>query len=885
MAGPTSAAVPAVDQAAEAIRLASVEPERAREQALSVRDSAVGEAEPTAMVERALGLAAMELGDLPAAETHLRTAVRTATRAGLRMRAAEARMSLALVLTHRGKTTAALRHTTRAARVLTGLDAARLQAQRALILQRLGRDNDALSCYSRSLTQLRRHDDRLWQARLLSNRGVLHAYSGRWEAAEADLARSEELFTQLGHRLDAAGARHNRGFVAALRGDVPTALALYQEAEDEKRQLAAPIASLLADRAELLLTVGLVAEARRAAQQAVEGYRRQDNRAQLAEARLTLARAALEDGDPATARSQAVQARTALEQQRRGSWTALARYLLLRADSQDRPASEPVLDQACSTAADLEAAGWDAAAADARLIAARTATALGATERARQQLERAAADASQHGPLDVRVRARHADALLRLAENDRVGADAALRAGLRLISRYQAALGATELRAHVASHGDALATLGLQLALASGDPGSVLAWAERWRAGALRLRPARPPKDAALASALADLRRISVAIDDTTRDGEHPSALLRRRSDLEETVLRLTRQSQGAVHDPDDPCPPPDRIVAALDGRALVEVVEVDGMYHAVVVCDTHIRLRALARRPEVLDELDSLRFNLRRLARRHGTGASLDAARLALQHAAGRLDGLLLGPLRDDVGDRPLVVVPTGELHALPWAVLPSCADRPVAVAPSAATWLRAATRPPRRPSRRVALVAPPAPRHAATEVDELASLYPDAVCLRGRAARSDSVIAALNRVDLAHIACHGHFRADNPLFSSLELADGPLTVYDLEELGDPPRVVVLSGCHSAMSQVCPGDELMGLAAALLALGCETLVASVIEVPDRATRQLMIPLHRNLQDGAPPSVALSRARQELLVSDAPDALAAAAAFVCIGAG
>ncbi|MFC4946126.1 CHAT domain-containing protein [Pseudonocardia sp. GCM10023141] len=57
------------------------------------------------------------------------------------------------------------------------------------------------------------------------------------------------------------------------------------------------------------------------------------------------------------------------------------------------------------------------------------------------------------------------------------------------------------------------------------------------------------------------------------------------------------------------------------------------------------------------------------------------------------RLDALLLGPLADLCDGRELVVVPTGALHAVPWAALPSCAGRPVSVAPSAALCMRAAT------------------------------------------------------------------------------------------------------------------------------------------------------------------------------------------------
>ena len=72
----------------------------------------------------------------------------------------------------------------------------------------------------------------------------------------------------------------------------------------------------------------------------------------------------------------------------------------------------------------------------------------------------------------------------------------------------------------------------------------------------------------------------------------------------------------------------------------------------------------------------------------------------------------------------------------------------------------------------------------------------------------------------DLVHLAAHGSFRADSPLFSSVLLADGPLTVYDLERLRRAPAVVVLSACEAAVAAVHDGDELLGTAAALLGAG-----------------------------------------------------------------
>jgi CHAT domain-containing protein len=182
------------------------------------------------------------------------------------------------------------------------------------------------------------------------------------------------------------------------------------------------------------------------------------------------------------------------------------------------------------------------------------------------------------------------------------------------------------------------------------------------------------------------------------------------------------------------------------------------------------------------------------------------------------------------------------------------------------------------------VAAAGPGLP-HAAAEVAALAGRYPGASRFTGRRATVGAVSAALDGADLAHLAAHGHLRADNPLFSSIELADGPLTVYDVERLDRPPRDVVLSACDSGVPTVHPGDELLGLAAALLAMGTRSLVATVVPVPDEASRPLMLRFHRHLAAGASPAAALAAAQVGTVGHGHARARAAATGFVCIGAG
>ena len=146
----------------------------------------------------------------------------------------------------------------------------------------------------------------------------------------------------------------------------------------------------------------------------------------------------------------------------------------------------------------------------------------------------------------MRTRAWHAAALLRLSHGDRRGASAAIAAGLRALEQHRLTLGATELRAHASGHGEELATLGLRLAVESGSAARVLAAAERRRAAGLLLRPARPPDDAELAAELAELRRVTAALDESLREGQGDATLVRRQAALERSVRRRALRRAAA---------------------------------------------------------------------------------------------------------------------------------------------------------------------------------------------------------------------------------------------------------------------------------------------------------------------------------------------------
>jgi tetratricopeptide (TPR) repeat protein len=868
--------------AADAILMARADCARAHAiagTALAAAEAA-GDMRAASMAERALGLVAQERHDMAASVAHLRRAVSVAERAGFRDTAAEARMSLTGTLAIRGDLRGALREADRAASVLTGVALARCLVQRSSVLLTQGRLDEAFAGYQAALPTLRRAGDTLWLARLHSNRGLLHIQRSALAAAEADLRTAEELHDRLGQRRSVAHARQYLGLVASLRGDLPAALAAFdkvQEYFDEERTIDATSLDM---RCVALLRARLVDEARESAERAVALLSAEQRTGYLATARLRLAEAALLAGDLATAGAAAELARAAFTRQQRPAFAARARGLALRAAWLAGDRSPALLRSAQSTAKALAAAGFAVEALDADLLVVRLALDLGRTDLARQTMRQARRCRSE-GPVQLRVRAWHAEALLRLADGNRRGAETAIRAGMDAIERYRAALGATELRAEAAGHVTDLAQLGLRLALEDGRPERVLVWAERSKAGSLRLRPARPPDDEQLADDLARLRAVVAELDAPPAPGQSRARLVARQSRLEESVRSRTRHATGVLGAGLAGPSTTRAVLAALGDRALLEISCYDGQLFAVVAVDGRLALHALGEEAAVAGELTQLRSSMRRVAVGQGSAASQAASAQAIAFGARRLDELLLAPLQGVLDDRALVVVPTSVLHALPWSVLPSCHGRPITVAPSAALWHATTTGQGDGTGARV-FVAGPGLDHAEDEARALAAAYPGSRTLLGNDATCSAVCAALDGAELVHIASHGRFRSDNPMFSSLLLADGQLTVYDLERFQRAPRTLVLSACDSGTSEVRPGDELMGLAAAVLALGTRSLVASVIPVPDEATRALMLDFHAELRTGATAAAALVAA-QRSCPSAGPRALVAGAGFVAFG--
>jgi len=805
--------------AAEALLdLVDDDPSAALEQAERIIGEAsdVGDPAAAAIAGRAKGRALLYMGRVDAALAAFDAAVEVAESSGEARLAALARMSMAGPLTHAGRPAEALEQLDRAAAVLTGAEAGVLEMQRAQVLQRQVPSAETQRQAEASLAMaeqtFRLLGDVRMQAQALNSWGLHYAFQGRTVEAATKLEAARRLYSREGLEASVADMDNNLGWVAALGGDFAAAEARFADADAEFRRLGMPLGELRNDRCTMLLSAGLAAEARALAATTASELDAAGAAADAAETMLLYAHASLVDQDPSAAEMSARRARRAFAAQHRPGWRWQARILELtaatasgRARKADRVAAERMAQRS-------QAAGLRTAALQAHLTAGRIAATRGESAIAELHLAEAKPFLSR-APLEYRVEYRAVEAAHCLASGNPAGAARAAAEGLNTLDRYQALAGATDIRAHLRTFGADLGELGLRLAVASGTPSRVFSWMERTRAGTMRFTPARPPADAALAAELTGLRGLVAEIREAEIEGDDPTDLLQKQSRLQEAIRHRSRQRSPGAHAEVAHLATPVELRSVLHERILVSLAETEDELVAVIMAGRSRLIRLGAAAP-ILAEATALRSALNRLARPDRSERSREADRAAALHAAATLDHRLQ-PLR--LGDAPLVLVPPPSLAALPWALLPSLQDRPIVVAPSADLWYRRQLQPTPKGDH-VVLAAGPDLQEAAGELRSIGRYYPEAIRFTPRRSRAAEVAGALDGATVAHLACHGSFRPDNPMFSSLEFGDGPLFVHDLEQIDRSPEVVVLSACESGLSAGRPGNEMLGLAASLLA-------------------------------------------------------------------
>ncbi len=715
--------------------------------------------------------------------------------------------------------------------------------------------------------------DAEWEGRALINLARALVELGRFGEAELRLARAQRLAEHDRNGFQATLVLHNRGDNAQRQGDVPKALHLLYEARSRYNTLGVLTADILRDLAVVQLAAGLPDDAAQSADEMVA--RLQDARdAALRRSDGFIAAAIVHLAAGNSDRAIDLARRAARSSKRQGHVDVErhARVVLLRAQAATGKVTKRHAKSAVELAAELRDR-YSSERLDALVLAGRMALNTGLPELAAENLRAAAAERDRGSALR-RATAWYAQALLAQSDGDRAGMLRACSRGLDVLDTHALSLGATELRASATVHGTDLAILAMRAVAFDGTARELLRWTERWRSSLHALPWPEAEHDPVLSAELGRLRAADSMLSTATDPNHDPE---RRR--IEERIRRHVHGRYGDTSKQRSRFHIPTLLDHLGDDHTMVSIVGVKGeRFHVVVARRGRVKHLLAGPVGDIRSEVDYACFALRGAALAgEGVAATLlQAAEPGLR----RLQETMLGPAIRDLGDGPVVVVPPSTLQSVPWGALPGLRDRDVTVAPSAAAWLRAKQSTPPAPER-VALIGGSGLATSAAEVDALSGDYPGATVLTGEQATAEASLRALDGSWLAHIGAHCRYRGDNPMFSALELADGPLTVYDLERLQSPPYRMLLTACESGRGAPAGIDELLGFTTSMSALGTAGLLASVVPVSDAGSVDVSLAVHERLRAGDNLSAALLVTRQKAAT---PVAVATAWSFVAFGA-
>jgi tetratricopeptide (TPR) repeat protein len=738
----------------------------------------------------------------------------------------------------------------------------------------------------------------------------------RYYEAEAALQTAANHFEQTADWLNRGRTRTNLGSLYLRTGRYAAALSQFEGAardllgeadvaESIPPEQARIADILLLDRANGYLALNLLAEATQGLIQCEALFRAAGQPYELGQSLLTLGLVRLRSGDETGAQAALLEAErlfTGLQNQFWQNRTGVALAALafqqgqldLAASQLDRLLAQPVTDNTVST--------WDLGAlVDAQLL--RLRIHLQRNELAAARALAAAISATlglpQADPLAVAateillphlvLRLYHALGGLAQAAGEHEQAQRYYRAALALLERQRVALPVEEIRMAFLDDKTAIYSDLVLSLLERPDPTALaeaFATVERARARVL-------------------LERLLAALSGEVTDAT--DELAQRRAELEQQLHglynRLLGQAGSRTVDrqvsetiraceaalerlawqstPGLPEAQPVDLATlqgalAEDQQALLYYFAGDEILAFVVDRAGAQVFRALCSVPALEAAITEWRFQLGRAEMGIGSLARhAERFERGWRGALAQLYNLLIAPLATVLTAPRLLIVPHGSLHLTPFHALWDGQDFLLArfecsYAASATLAVRALQNPHRAPYRSwagLALTDPAIPA-AREEVEAAARHFAQAWLYLDDAADYDGLCAAAARAEVLHLATHGLFRADNPFFSVLKLADGWVDVRKLYRLPLAARLVVLSACESGAGQVRSGDEVIGLARGFLAGGAESLMVSLWNVHDASSAHLMKRFYTHLTAHAAdarPAAALRSAQLEQL--------------------
>jgi tetratricopeptide (TPR) repeat protein len=837
--------------------------------------------EPIALRGRAL--AAQFLGRHADAEADYRRALALHEQMGQPIEAARVLRTLVLVLQMAGRATEALACGARAREIFAA------HGERALVAQtdvnvgnvyvRLDDYTRARPCLESARETFRELKDELSVAITEINLGVVEMNANRVAEADACWRRARVGFEAGRMAIHVADCDYNLAYLESRRGRFAEALegldrarAVYQE---NGKPDGVPLCDL--DAAEILLRLDARRDAFERARRAADAFAALGMQYELARAEVLCGLARARSGDASGALDDLASAI--------GRFTALGNDAYAAAAELQRAALQVRAGEPLSALPKLLDARRRLVAADLQLLA----------DLATVTLARARLDAGDAGAalaeLDALLAADRAGRVLDdllLAEAQAVAASAhrvrgdlaaAVRArkqAIEVVERSWAAAPSRDVRvAFFRDRHPIWVDLAWDL-VDLGQPGAALEALESGRARGHAEAGLAAPETDELRAARACLDWLMLRRLDAEFGPATPGHELRRAAvadaevaEAQRDVARLLRAGDG----PSTAVAPAfgaDELAAAQGGGddvLLVYLVAPQGV--RVLVADGRsvraITLPADARSLAALRDRLWLHVDRLRLG-----GAHRAAASRSLQPVLDELGARLLGPLSRELDGRPLVIVPYGDLHELPFQAfrvenVPLIARHEVAYGLSAGQ-LAGVRRRARPAARSVLATGVP---HAGLpripeELEALASTWGGAL----QRVAPNELLARLQtesgRAGMLHLAGHGLFEPGHPSFSAVCLGDAFLMAHDIRRLSLQLDLVVLSGCETGRRRRVGGEELLGLPSAWLAAGARAVLGSLWAVEDGDARDAAVAVHAELARGATARQAVTRAQRAL---------------------
>jgi hypothetical protein len=402
----------------------------------------------------------------------------------------------------------------------------------------------------------------------------------------------------------------------------------------------------------------------------------------------------------------------------------------------------------------------------------------------------------------------------------------------------------------------------VETAVATGRPAAIFDALERGRAtfaGAGRVTPPEDPEAAALLTEARGLLAKARELEAT--EAKERERLTHRARRIQDRVRERSWRhagNGGAVQSPVT-AREMHRVLAERDGDPVVaNFVSIGGRLRCVRVDSLGVTTIEMGPVKDVTERIRRLGADFAMAANDLIPVPLRAAANASLARNLKILDDILLGPLR---ADSDLYVVARAPLLSVPWTALPSRSGLRTAVNSYVARGRTHA-----RPSgkRRLLAAAGPGVKHGTEEAHAVGRQWAGATVLTGEHAVTEHVRTALATHDVVHLATHGQHDADNPLFASIDLADGPLFAHELDGTPLPGSVVILSSCEVGGSTQVLGGEVLGLTSVLLRLGACAVIASVAKLSDELAARVMPRLHAHLRESDDPEAALAAALKDV---------------------